>query len=353
MEYYDRLGVSKTASQDELKKAYRKKALQSHPDKGGDPDTFKQINEAYDVLSNEEKRQIYDKYGKEGLEGGVPMDQNEMFSNIFGMFGGGGIPGFPGMPGFGQRFSNMEERSPDKVQDLHLSLEDIYSGKSFRVHISRTEIDQSKVIKCIKCKGSGRRIIIQQIGPMIVQQEAGLCDECNGEKCKVPQNAVKVVEEDLEINVEIGTPEGTHIVFKEKINDIPGQKRGNLVFIVKYKHHDTFNVDKLDLHTTININLYEALSGFVRFIKFLDGTNLKILSDKVIEPTYIYMIKDEGLRTKHTKGNLYIKFNVEFPKTLVSDNSHHLHHHLGQTRKVEKHIHGKIRDVNLIVSNKM
>lgn len=337
MNYYDILGVNKSASPDELKKAYRRKALETHPDKGGDPNVFKEVNEAYDVLSDEQKRQIYDKYGKEGLEQGVPMEHHhEMFSNIFDMFGG--------MHGFGQHFET-EQRSNDKIQELPVTLEDIFNGKAFKVHITRTEIDQSKISKCTKCGGSGRHTIIQQMGPMIIKQDVGRCNECNGDKFKILPNATKQVEEDLEINIEPGTPDGTPIVFKGKINDIPGQKRGNLVFVVKYKNHNIFKViNKTDLEMTLDINLFEALSGCVRFIKFLDNTTIKIMTNKVIQPNKTYQIKGEGLRLKGNRGNLYVKFNIEFPKTLISDKIEPL---LNQNRKVEKNISGRIRDVSL------
>jgi DnaJ family protein A protein 2 len=357
MEYYDLLGVDKNASQDDIKKAYRKKALQCHPDKGGDPDTFKAVNEAYDVLSNEEKKNIYDRFGKDGLQSGPPVDHADVFSNIFGNFFGGMPPGMQamhnmhGMHGmFGQTF-NDQPHSEDKVQELPLSLEDIYNGKTLRVHISRVELDQSKIIKCDKCKGSGRRVIIQQMGPMVIRQDVGLCDACRGEKFKIPQEAIKQVDENLDINIEAGTPDGASLVFKGKTNDVPGQQRGNLVFIIKYKPHSSFKVDsskKLDLHTNIDINLFESLTGFVRFIKFLDGTTLKITSNQVIEPNSSYVVKNEGLRGKHSKGDLYIKFKVEFPKILVSDQEKEfINVHLNQCRKIEKNLQGKIRDVIL------
>lgn len=336
MNYYDVLGVSKSSSADEIKKAYRRKALETHPDKGGDANIFKEVNEAYDVLSDENKKQIYDKYGKEGLEHGVPMEQNEMFSNIFDMFGG--------MQGFGNHFNDMEQRTQDKMHELPVSLEDVFNGKTFKVHITRTEIDQTKISKCNKCGGTGRHSIIQQMGPMIIRQDIGRCPECNGEKFKILPNASKEVEEDLEINIEPGTPDTTSLVFKGKINDIPGQKRGNLIFVVKYKPHNIFKVNKLDLEITLDINLFEALSGCIRYVKFLDNSTLKISTNKVIQPNKTYIIRGEGLRRKNTRGDLYVKFNIEFPKTLISDKIESL---LNQTRKMDKQTNGHIRDVSL------
>jgi DnaJ family protein A protein 2 len=352
MEYYDLLGVDKNASPDEIKKAYRKKALHAHPDKGGDPEKFKEINEAHDVLSNNEKRQIYDRFGKEGLEGGGPgqHDASEMFSNIFeNFFGGGGMGGFPGgFPGMGGGF--REQRTEDKIQELPVSLEDVFNGKIFKVHISRVEIDQAKIIQCNKCKGSGRRIIIQQIGPMVMRQDAGRCEECKGEKHKVPSSAIKKVEEDIDVIIEPGTPDGQPIIFKGKINDVPGQPRGNLVFIVKYKPHSIFQVDnqrKLDLHMTLDINLLESLTGFTRYIKFLDGSTLQISNkNKIIEPFSSHTMHNEGLRNKTSRGNIIIKFKVEFPKSFVSEHES-LEKLLHQSKKLTASSHSKIKEIVL------
>ena len=121
---------------------------------------------------------------------------------------------------------------------------------------------------------------------------------------------------------------------------------------MKYKQHQNFKVNKLDLHTTIDINLYEALSGFNRLIKFLDGTHLKITSNKVINPINQYIVFNEGLRHKNNKGNLYIKFNVEYPQKLVVDNElNKLSNLLKQDKKGEKSVIGKIREVNFSKHN--
>ncbi|WOK99490.1 DnaJ protein [Canna indica] len=134
--YYEILGVPKTASQDDLKKAYRKAAIKNHPDKGGDPEKFKELAQAYEVLSDPEKREIYDQYGedalKEGMGGGGGHNPFDIFESFFG--GGGSSRG------------RRQRRGEDVVHPLKVSLEDLYNGTSKKLSLSRNVI-------CQKCKG--------------------------------------------------------------------------------------------------------------------------------------------------------------------------------------------------------
>ncbi|KAK1263202.1 hypothetical protein QJS04_geneDACA009377 [Acorus gramineus] len=143
--YYEILGVSKNASQDDLKKAYRKAAIKNHPDKGGDPEKFKELAQAYEVLSDPEKREIYDQYGEDALKegmggGGGGHDPFDIFQSFFGgsPFGGG----FRGGSSRGRR----QRRGEDVVHPLKVSLEDLYSGTSKKLSLSRN-------VLCHKCKG--------------------------------------------------------------------------------------------------------------------------------------------------------------------------------------------------------
>ncbi|KAK1271977.1 hypothetical protein QJS04_geneDACA012921 [Acorus gramineus] len=140
--YYEILGVSKTASQDDLKKAYRKAAIKNHPDKGGDPEKFKELAQAYEVLSDPEKREIYDQYGEDALKegmggGGGGHDPFDIFQSFFGgsPFGGGG-----------SSRGRRQRRGEDVVHPLKVSLEDLYMGTSKKLSLSRN-------VLCSKCKG--------------------------------------------------------------------------------------------------------------------------------------------------------------------------------------------------------
>lgn len=147
---YDVLGVPKEATEQEIKKAFRKATLQHHPDKGGDENTFKELNAAYEVLSNAEKRQLYDKYGLEGVKSGGGMSGME---DIFSMFGGGG------RGGAGGRKQKRKVKPTEK--EIQVTLEDIYAGKMLK-------IDHNKTILCEDCHGKGGEGVQS-------------CKDCNGQ----------------------------------------------------------------------------------------------------------------------------------------------------------------------------
>jgi DnaJ family protein A protein 2 len=178
-EYYTRLGVEASASVDDIKKAYKKMAIKFHPDKNpNNPEAvekFKEISEAYEVLSDEKKRQIYDKYGKDGLkEGGFNAHNAEDIFSQF--FGGGGFSSF-----FGGGGNRGPKRTENIVHELQVTLEDLYKGKTSKLAVQRNVLcgkcsgsgarEGASAAKCRTCEGRGVRIIIKQMGPMIQQMQ--------------------------------------------------------------------------------------------------------------------------------------------------------------------------------------
>ncbi|KAJ7055180.1 molecular chaperone, partial [Mycena amicta] len=146
--FYDLLEVPPSASESDLKKAYRKKALRLHPDKGGDPELFKEVTHAYEVLSDPDRRSIYDARGEAGLEqqgsmGG--MDPQDLFSQLFGG-SGGGFGGGGGFFGGGGSRNAGPRKTKDLVHRVHVTLEDLYKGKTTKLALTRNRI-------CTKCKG--------------------------------------------------------------------------------------------------------------------------------------------------------------------------------------------------------
>jgi len=174
---YKALGVDKQASQDEIKKAYRKMAREHHPDKGGDSALFKEIQEAYDILSDPEKKALYDEGGKEAVEhGGRGGGSDDLFSALFG--GGGG------------RRSGSERGGPRKgesiQQKLTVSLENLYTGRTFKMAISRQRVTypegmtmEQATAMCAGCNGQGAVLRVQRMGPMMQQVQAR-CPDCQG-----------------------------------------------------------------------------------------------------------------------------------------------------------------------------
>ncbi|RXN17356.1 dnaJ -like protein [Labeo rohita] len=303
---YDILGVSPSASENELKKAYRKLAKEYHPDKNPNAgDKFKEISFAYEVLTNPEKRDLYDRYGEQGLReggcGGGGMD--DIFSHIFG----GGLFGFMG--GQGRSRNGGRRRGEDMVHPLN------QGGKSGAVQ------------KCTACRGRGMRIMIRQLAPGMVQQMQSVCTDCNGEgevisekdRCKKCEGK-KVVKEVkiLEVHVDKGMKHGQKITFGGEADQAPGLEPGDIVLVLQEKEHETYRREGNDLYMTHKIGLVEALCGFHFTLKHLDGRQIvvKYPAGKVIEPGSVRVVRGEGMpqyRNPFEKGDLFIKFDVQFP----------------------------------------
>ncbi|XP_055834034.1 dnaJ protein homolog [Solanum dulcamara] len=333
--YYEILGVSKNASEDEIKKAYRKAAMKNHPDKGGDPEKFKELAQAYEVLSDSQKREIYDQYGedalKEGMGGGGGMqDPFDIFESFFGgnPFGGGGS-------GRGRR----QRRGDDVVHPLKVSLEDLYSGITKKLSLSRNVIcskcsgkgsKSGASMKCSGCKGTGMKVSIRQLGPGMIQQMQHPCNECKGtgetidDKDRCPQcKGEKVVQEKkvLEVHVEKGMQNGQKVTFPGEADEAPDRVTGDIVFVLQQKEHPKFKRKGEDLFVDHTLTLTEALCGFQFILTHLDGRQLLIKSNpgEVVKPDQFKAINDEGMpmyQRPFMRGKLYIHFIVEFPDSL-------------------------------------
>uniref|UniRef100_A0A3P8R0I5 DnaJ heat shock protein family (Hsp40) member A2b n=1 Tax=Astatotilapia calliptera TaxID=8154 RepID=A0A3P8R0I5_ASTCA len=327
---YDILGVSPSASENELKKvlqtklkkeeerspeqmwptnklmdAYRKLAKEYHPDKNPEAgDKFKEISFAYEVLTNPEKKELYDRYGEQGLRegGGGGPGMEDIFSHIFG----GGLFGFMGGQGRGR--NGGRRRGDDMVHPLN------QGGKAGAVQ------------KCVACRGRGMRIMIRQLAPGMVQQMQSVCTDCNGEvinekdRCRKCEGH-KVCKETkvLEVHVDKGMRHGQKITFTGEADQAPGMEPGDIVLVLQEKEHEDFRRDGSDLHMVHRIGLVEALCGFQFTVTHLDGRQLlvKYPPGKVIEPGCIRVVKGEGMpqyRNPFEKGDLYIKFEVQFPE---------------------------------------
>jgi len=303
---YETLGVGKTADAKEIKKAYRKLAVKHHPDKGGDEQKFKEISAAYEVLSDEEKRAKYDKYGLEGLEneGGGGRSPDDIFSMFFG--GGGGRRSGP--------------RKGESINHpIKVSLEDLYNGKTVKLAINRQVIIGNATM-CEACDGQGAVMELRQIALGMVQQVQRKCPSCtDGYKCKTKKER-KV----LEVHVEKGMKNGQKIQFRGMADEKPNMEPGDINFIVQEKEHDLFKRKGADLLITKTLSLNEALCGFEWSLKHLDNREIVIKSrpGEVIKPEtvggqpFVKIVSGEGMPSKgnpFVKGNLYVLFRVEFP----------------------------------------
>jgi len=335
-EFYERLGVTPDAKLDDIKKAYKKMAIKFHPDKNpNNPEAehkFKEVSEAYEVLSDENKRQMYDKYGKEGLkEGGFGAHSA---SDIFEQFFGGG--------GFSSFFGGGGGRGPRRTEDIHhelgVTLEDLYKGKTTKLSVTRNVLcstctgsgtkSGANTGKCKTCEGRGIRLIIKQLGPGMIQQMQTVCNDCGGkgevikeeDKCKdCKGKKVSKEKKILQVYVDKGMRHGQKIVFSGESDEAPGQEPGDIIFVLIEKKHEIFKRNGNDLYMEATIPLVEALAGFAFTVKHLDDRTLLIKSEKgeIINPGDIKMVGNEGMpihKRPFDKGNLYIHFTIEFPK---------------------------------------
>jgi len=325
---YAVLGVAKDAEEGEIRKAYKKLALKNHPDKGGDPDKFKEISAAAEILCDAEKRKIYDEQGLEGLEGsggGEGQSANDIFSMFFGGEGRSGRRG--------------PQKGEDIVHTIKASLEDMYNGKTVKLAISRNKPcpdcegrggKEGAEKACSDCNGRGVKISLRQIGPGMVQQMQSTCSTCKGagksinekDKCKSCRGS-KVYKDRkvLEVNIEKGMSNGQKIKFSGEADEVPGTIPGDVVIVVQEKEHETFKRKGADLLMNIDIQLSEALCGFVKTINHLDERVLKfeIPQGQVIKQDALKIIHGEGM-PQHgnifNKGNLFLHFNVKYPASL-------------------------------------
>ncbi|RSH93931.1 Type I HSP40 co-chaperone [Saitozyma podzolica] len=310
-EYYDLLGVNPSAGDDEIKKAYRKNALKHHPDKGGDPELFKELTHAYEVLSDGNKRELYDAHGKAGLEGGGMggggMDPQDLFSQLFG--GGGGFFGGGASRPSGPR------RGKDLVHRIGVSLEDLYKGKVQKLALSKSVIcktcegrggKKGAVQTCTSCRGQGIKVMLRQLGPMM-QQIQQPCNECEGtgemmnpkDRCKTC-NGKKTISEKkvLEVHIDKGMRSGQQIKFAGRATR--RQRKGD------------------DLYCEADIDLLTALGGGEFAIEHLDerALHVTIVPGEVIKPGSLKVISGQGMPSfrHHEPGDLYIRINVNFPE---------------------------------------
>ncbi|CAN1354810.1 DnaJ homolog subfamily B member 13 [Linum perenne] len=258
VDYYKVLQVERNASDDDLKKAYRKLAMKWHPDKNPNDKKdaeakFKKISEAYEVLSDPQKRAVYDQYGEEGLKFN-PRSADDIFAEFFG------------------------NSSPFGENKLPCSLEDLYKGTTKKMKISRDILD-----------ASGKTMQVEEI---------------------------------LTIDIKPGWKKGTKITFPEKGNEQPGIIPSDLVFIIDEKPHPVFSREANDLVVTQKVSLSEALTGYTVNLTTLDGRSLTIPVSNVIHPTYEEVVPREGMpipRDQTRRGNLRIKFSIRFPSRLTAE----------------------------------
>ncbi|MCJ1479398.1 hypothetical protein MMC13_008083 [Lambiella insularis] len=353
------LGLSRNASKTEIKKAYHKAALASHPDKVAEEDReaadvrFKTVGQAYEILYDEEKREVYDTHGMSAFESGsngIPggVNVNDLFQQFFGM--GGGMP-----PGFGGGRPKQPRKGANVDKPLKVTLEQLYRGKTTKFRSKKNVIctlckgkgakESAKSKSCGQCHGQGKFAVVlkllagadvqlsgfkqtfRNVGHGLLAQEDVVCSKCDGQgssfkdsdKCKKCKGA-KTNEEGklLEIYIRPGSKDKDTIVFTEEADQSPDQTPGDIVFHLEQMEHAIFTRTDEHLTARIEITLAEALCGFSRVvIQHLDGRGIHLNQPRgrVTKPDQIFKIVGEGMPIKQqeAKGNLYLVVDIKFP----------------------------------------
>lgn len=333
-DYYDILGVSKGASATEIKKAYRKKALEYHPDKNpGDTkaeEMFKKAAEAYEVLSDPDKKAKYDQFGHAAFEGGGfgggGMNMDDIFSqfgDIFGSAFGGGFSGFGGFGGGQRRVkgSNLRIR-------VKLTLEEVANGVEKKVKVKRKlQADGVTYKTCTTCGGSGQvtKIANTILGRM---QTSAACNVCGGSgqimdhrPSGADAQGLKMVEETVSIKIPAGVEEGMQLKVAGKGNGAPGNGiSGDLLVAIETEEHPTLKREGDNLHYDLYISLSEAVLGSSKEIDTVGG-KVRIKLESGIQSGKILRLRGKGIQSLngYGSGDLLVHVNVWTPKELTKE----------------------------------
>ncbi|CAG8452449.1 21410_t:CDS:2 [Cetraspora pellucida] len=333
-DYYKILGVDKNADEEELKKAYRKLALKWHPDRHqGSADKeaaekkFKEISEAYEVLSDKNKRQIYDTYGEEGLKGAPPPDASGAFPGGFQGFRPGGATFTFKTTGPGG-FGGFTPTDPNSIFNQFFSQfgsadDDDPFGQFTSFTRGRSASDFGDIFGRSRGEGRGSSEVKHHLPFTLEELYKGitkklkvsrkLYDSASGQQ--IPTDKI------IEVNVRPGLKAGTKFRYSKAGDELPSGETQDIVVVVNEKPHSIFTRDNDDLRVVIKLSLLEALVGFKKQIQTLDGRTLNISSSSVIKPGQEQRVPNEGMPTKdqNKKGDLIVKYEIMFPSRLTED----------------------------------
>jgi len=320
---YSVLGLTKSATSPEIKKAYKKLAMKHHPDKGGDEEMFKKISHAYSILSDENKRKQYDTFGTVDDQEGMNMQNfQDIFENMFG--GGGGFETMFGGNPFGGGMFHMSssnrpsEKSPDKIITLHVSLEEVYTGKTIKYRLVTKKYTSGT--SCKTCEGKGRVQQYMQLGPGMMTQSISPCTVCKGSGKQFEEKYAIHKDEIVDIPIPKGIPSGQRLAIRGKGDEYGGLPRGDVIVTVQHKPHSTFQKsvkNPFDLLYKQTISLEDYLFGFSCCVPFLDGKQYQLTYDKnqKLDQPFQFRIKGKGFQYRQNSGDLICSFQLKYPSS--------------------------------------
>lgn len=339
-DYYEVLGISKTTPINEIKSQYRKLALKFHPDRNKSkeaPEHFKEISEAYAVISDPEKKKIYDQYGHAGVDGRYSTDDifqgaSANFSDIFGRSGGGFDSIFESIFSRGGGFGEQQQRGSDLLYQTLITLEDVLTGK-------KMEIELNKIIECNICNGSGCKPGTRQRtcnicngqGQVRKSRSMGFASFVTVEQCSSCRGKGSIIEtpcgeckgrgkkkgtKKIIFDIPPGVDNGDYTIPNEG-DEIPGGINGDLIVRIRVQPHQNFKRDNADIFYDQNISMIDAVLGLKVTVPILNGAE-KIKIDSGIQPNTIIKLKGKGLPRMNSRGHgdQYVRVVVNIPKKL-------------------------------------
>ncbi len=343
-DYYEILGVSKSATADEIKKAYRKVAIKFHPDKNPDDptaeDKFKEAAEAYEVLSNPEKRQRYDRFGHQGVNGGGfggGMNMEDIFSQFGDIFAGGGNPFESFFGGGGGRGQARRRKGPNLRIKLKLTLEEVANGVEKKIKVKRHVTckvcdgngakNGTSLQTCSTCGGSGqvRKVMNTMLGQMV---SSSTCPNCRGEgkivtdTCDACKGDGRMMEEEvIPIKIPAGVSEGMQLSMSGKGNvPIRGGIPGDLLIVIEEEEHEVLKREGNNVVYDLYISFADAALGTSAEVPTIDGM-VKIKIEPATQSGKILRLRGKGIQdiNGYGRGDQLIHVNIWTPKQLTKE----------------------------------
>jgi len=336
-DYYEVLGVSKSAAADEVKKAYRKIAIKYHPDKNPDnpeaEEKFKEAAEAYEILSNPQKKQQYDQFGHAGMNGrgggaGGGMNMDDIFSQFGDIFGGGGGSPFGDIFGGGGGGRGRRRTGSNLRIKLKLTLEEIANGVEKKIKVNRLLAADGVTFKtCSTCQGSGqvRRAVNTMLGQMV---SASTCPSCNGagqmidhRPSGVDSSGLASKEEIIPVKIPAGVADGMQLSMSGKGNEAPGGgAAGDLLIIIEEKENEDLKRDGNNVIYDLYLNFIDAVLGTSIEVPTIGG-KVKIKIEPGTQSGRILRLRGKGIKdiNGYGKGDQLIHVNIWTPQTLSGE----------------------------------
>ena len=339
--YYDILNIDKTADSEQIKKAYKKLAMKWHPDKNPNnkdeaEQKFKELSEAYQVLSDPQKKEIYDSYGEEGLKNEERGGGENPFNSpddIFKMF-------FGGMGGSGENLFSRQYKNPkvdEKIVNIPISLKDIYNGSKKKITLKIKQLCSKcsgngglNVKTCGACNGQGITLINRVIGPGMIQRMQMHCQVCSGQKkvidtkCNLCNGDGRVtVEKSFLIVIEPGSENDDTKIFSNEGDEKINEERGDVIFILKEEKNKEFIRINNNLIYSHNVTLGDTLVGTQVIFDHVNGSKFIYTENNIIQHNSYNLFKNKGMPIKNKQncyGDLYVVYNIIYPNKIISDN---------------------------------